>query len=196
MVIIPEEAEAVLPILQTMESPKTHLITYAPPITRQMMHFSEMQFYTVPTLKQPVPTQVIIEIGLLAGRLYFEYDDYADIMAYMGMRVPSSGVSDTVKAHFLASSKKLGWQGRAFCKDVTGFLGEWLAATRTGQDSGQTPMGYVSQGRPLRSDHPFFARVMNEGDSESGSESLSEIGSDQSGSSDEDSDSEFMDVDE
>jgi hypothetical protein len=55
-------------------------------------------------------------------------------------------------------------------------------------------MGYDSQGRPLRSDHLFFAaRDMNEGDrkseSESGSESLPENESDGSGSSDENSDS-------
>ncbi|ODM22449.1 hypothetical protein SI65_00037 [Aspergillus cristatus] len=51
------------------------------------------------------------------------------------------------------------------CTNVTGFPEEWLAATRTGQDFGQRPMGYVSQGRPLRSDHPFFAaRVANDGD--------------------------------
>lgn len=164
------------------------------------MKFSEMRYYTVPTLKQSLPTQVIIEIGLLAGRLYFEYDDYAGIMAYMGMRVPLSGVSDAVKAHVSASSKELGWQGRAFCKNVTGFFEEWLAATRTGQDFGQTPMGYVSQGRPLRNDHPFFARITNNGhgesESESGSESLSEIGSDESGSSNEDNDSDAMEVDD
>jgi len=42
------------------------------------------------------------------------------------------------------------------CTNVTGFPEEWLAATRTGQCFGQTPIGYVSQWRPLRSDHPLL----------------------------------------
>lgn len=63
----PEEAEEVVRILQIMKLPKTHLITYVPPITRQAMHFSGIQFYNVPTLKQPVPTHFITETGLVAG---------------------------------------------------------------------------------------------------------------------------------
>lgn len=77
----------------------------------------------------------------------------------MGMRVPSD-VLDAIKAYVSASRKDFHWQGRAFCKNVTGFLEEWLAATRMGQDFGQTSMGYVSQRRPLRSDHTLLGLRM------------------------------------
>jgi hypothetical protein len=52
LVIIPEEAEILLPIIANNEDAPTHLITYAAPVTRKMLHFGNLDFYAVPSLSQ------------------------------------------------------------------------------------------------------------------------------------------------
>ena len=143
IVIIPEEAEALIPLLRTAAAPSTHLLTYAAPATKRMLHFDRLDYCTVPPLPTlyRLPSWLSFELGILAGRLYFEYDKYHPILQRLQLEPKSMNTSQSVLG---GSSNQLG------------FLQEWLAARRQGQDISHTPMGYVCQRSPLRVDHPFF----------------------------------------
>ncbi|RAL03896.1 uncharacterized protein BO80DRAFT_487696 [Aspergillus ibericus CBS 121593] len=128
IVVIPEEAEALIPILRATAAQATYLITYAAPVTKAMLHFDNLDYYTIPALpsRSLLPVWLSFELGIFAGRLYFEYSEYVRIRE----RVLPESMS---------------------------FLQEWLALRRQGQDISHTPMGYVCQRRTLRKDHPFFS---------------------------------------
>ncbi|KAI3088280.1 hypothetical protein CBS147353_187 [Aspergillus niger] len=144
IVIIPEEVEELIPILRTCAAPSTYLITYAAPVTRRMLHFERLDYYTIPTLcpSDALPSWLSFEVGILAGRLYFGYKEYEGMMEQMQLG------PEWVDANSPASRKLTNYMS---------FLQEWLALRRQGQDISHTPMGYVCQRRPLRADHPFFA---------------------------------------
>ncbi|PYI00078.1 hypothetical protein BO71DRAFT_454866 [Aspergillus ellipticus CBS 707.79] len=138
VVLIPEEAEKLIPILRTSAAPSMHLITYAAPVTRRMLHFNRLNYYTIPPLPvewTPSP-RLTLEIGIFAGRLYFEYAEY-----------------DFIREHLQTSHEPTDHGGLG---NQLAFLQDWLALRRQGQDISHTPMGYVCQDRNLRPDHPFF----------------------------------------
>lgn len=80
LVIIPEEAEALISVLRSSEPPKTYLLTYAAPVTKRMLHFNDLKYYSIPTLPEHVEPSawLMLELGLFSGRLYFEYSEYKD----------------------------------------------------------------------------------------------------------------------
>lgn len=149
IVVIPEEAEELIPVLRSMEdAPCSHLLLYAAPTTKRMLDFDRMDYYAVPRLPtnwRP-PVWLPFELGILAGRLYFDFANYQTIL---------NGL-------YLTSESLASYDHTAVCaiqartKRHLAFLQEWLALRRQGQDVSHTPMGYVCQEWPLRSDHPFF----------------------------------------
>lgn len=161
LVIIPEEAELLIPQLRTIEKPHVHLLLYAAPVTRKMLHFNKLDFYAIPSLPSgwTTPSWLSFELGILSGRLYFDFADYDSILH--GLRCDakskkSLGPSDAVEHD--------GYDADA-AKTTLAFLMEWLSIRRQGQDITHTPMGYVCQGWTLRADHPFFAgRQQDDGD--------------------------------
>ncbi|KAL0254519.1 hypothetical protein SLS55_009995 [Diplodia seriata] len=178
IVVVPEEAELLIPLLRNNANNKkpvtAHLLTYAPAVTRKMVHFSDLTYYAMPPLPRgwKAPDWLRVELGLFAGRLYFEYDEYAGIMRYLGIivddqsedgthddRLLSDGeMSDSVVVKKKASTTIT----TPFTNRPLTFVREWLASRRKGQDFSHTPMGFVCQGRPLAADHPFFAAVVGE----------------------------------
>ena len=148
IIIIPEEAEALIPVLRNISPPKTFLLTYAAPVTKRMLHFNDLKYYSVPTLPEHVepPSWLILELGIFSGRLYFDYAEYENILNHL--QLEDGGEDRERSVQFLS------------------FLQEWLAAVRKGQDFGHTPMGFICEGRPLRADHPFFTKVMEVGSSD------------------------------
>lgn len=154
MVIIPEEAELLIPQLRAKEKLRVHLLLYAAPVTRKMLHFNKLNFYATPSLPPgwKAPSWLSFELGILSGRLYFDFADYEFILH--GLRcdadskeyIDLSGAVDHEKFDFDAA------------KSTLAFLMEWLSIRRQGQDITHTPMGYVCQGWTLRGEHPFFAR--------------------------------------
>jgi hypothetical protein len=50
VVIIPEEAEALIPVMRGHSSPDTHLIMYSVPWTKAMLHFNSRNYYALPSL--------------------------------------------------------------------------------------------------------------------------------------------------
>lgn len=91
VVVIPEEAEYLIPLLRDragdVDKPATYLLTYASPITRRMMAFDNLQFYTIPRLPDNwnPPKQLVTELGLFAGRLYFEWSEYPLVCKLLGI---------------------------------------------------------------------------------------------------------------
>lgn len=179
LIIIPEEAELLIPLLRVVETPVTHLLIYAAPVTRKMLHFNGLEYYAVPSLPKgwKAPRWLTIELGIFAGRLYFEFEEYDDLCRFLGLQEVAAKPAETTD-HDIASDELHGaaegttddatneaglatkaHRPQSFTKKPLTFLQEWLAVRRKGQDFVHTPMGHVCQGKPLTANHPFFARV-------------------------------------
>jgi hypothetical protein len=52
-----------------------------------MLHFNNLDYCAIPALPKELkaPMWLTVELGFLAGRLYFEFDEYEAIMALLGM---------------------------------------------------------------------------------------------------------------
>lgn len=146
--LIPEEAELLVPRIHSAIASKTHLLTYAAPMTRKMLHFNDLTYYAIPALPTgwTAPIWLKIELGLLADRLYFAFEEYKPLLRYF---VLDNAANDAPAMNRLAV---------AFGINGLGFLTEWLAIRRKGQDFTHTPMGFVCQGKKLEENHPFFAK--------------------------------------
>jgi hypothetical protein len=190
LIVIPEEAEHLIEVIRRLRKPAANLIVYAAPVTKSMLDFNRLMFYSLPRLKpgQEVPGSLIIELGILAGRLYFEFSEYADISRYLCQPMPCPNGEDEGEAS--VASENVHSDSQTFTDSPIGFLEEWFSMTRKGQDFGHTPMGYLCQGRPLWKDHPFFTirpAVKIEGD-ESVTSSSSEENTDNHDTSESDDD--------
>lgn len=155
--IIPEEAELLIPILQLAgRTTHTHLITYAAPVTKNMTHFNSLKYFTIPSLPKDYkfPKWFCLELGLFAGRLYISYDECLEVAEYLKAMGRNSDAEN-------ASSPELSKDSPVFIfsKNPIGFLLEWLALRRHVQDILQTPMGYVCKGSRLNPGHPFFKKA-------------------------------------
>ncbi|KAH8810980.1 hypothetical protein F5884DRAFT_897492 [Xylogone sp. PMI_703] len=144
LIVNPEEVEHLIPLICTAKQPTTHLLTYAAAVTRKMLHFNKLDYFAIPNLPQgwEAPKWLTVELGLFAGRLYFEYNEYSDICLYLGSQEEGGATS-----------------GQSFTSKPLTFLQEWLSLKRKGQDFVHTPMGYVCQAKSLTVNHPFFHRV-------------------------------------
>ncbi|GKT51436.1 uncharacterized protein ColSpa_11617 [Colletotrichum spaethianum] len=168
LIIVPEEAEALLSIVQDPNFTRaTHLIVYSAPVTRKMLRFSDLNYYSIPTLTPAwrAPAWLKIELGLYAGRLYFEWSEYDQLCDFLGIdqSLPlqeyleegsESDSADTQNSSEVKSAT-VGLTARPLS-----FVQEWLAARRRGQDFASTPIGFIAQGKPLQESHPFFRQAM------------------------------------
>jgi hypothetical protein len=187
LIIVPEEAELVSPLIRDTKNTPTHLLTYAAPVTRTMLHFNNLTYYAVPSLPigWTLPTWLIIELGIFAGRLYFEFKEYADLRHYLCFRDEKDDIKlpGEISNEIVSYNESYGLDGAAdeeadeeetldttpryaqsFTAQPLTFLQKWLAVKRKGQDFTQTPMGYVCQGKPLTADHAFFSETKTEPD--------------------------------
>lgn len=169
VIVIPEEAESLIPIMREAITPShTHLVVYSAPITRKMLHFSDLDHYSIPPLPEDwkAPIWLKVQLGLFAGRLYFEWDEYSHICHFLGVdekHVVPDEVDDTSEPETGEEEPKQAVarapaQGTLTNKPLT-FMQEWLAIRRRGQDFVHTPMGFLTQGKTLHEDHPFFRRA-------------------------------------
>ncbi|KAJ4350053.1 uncharacterized protein N0V89_008674 [Didymosphaeria variabile] len=151
LIISPEEADALLPSLrQRCHSggpSRAHLVVYSAPVTRRMLHFNNLNYHVTPPLppNAKVPQWLKIELGIFAGRLYFEWPEYKDLISYLGVKTDIG--EDDCLGEFSQNT---------FVQKPLTFLHDWLAALRKGQDFEHTPMGFITTGKPLSADHPFF----------------------------------------
>lgn len=180
--IIPEEVELVVPLIREVKETFTHLLTYAAPVTRKMLHFNSLGYYAIPAMPTGwgPPTWLTIELGIIAGRLYFDFEEYGDLRKYLGFREqvanPREKLEDTAHSNELQRADREAddtaheddrqaseREGLSFTSKPLAFLQDWLAVRRKGQDFKHTPMGYICQDKHLTADHPFYARVENDG---------------------------------
>jgi hypothetical protein len=175
IVIMPEEAEALIPIMRDPNSNvPTHLLVYSAPITRKMLQFNDLTFHSIPPLPSgwKAPCWLQIELGIYAGRLYFEWSEYEDMCALIGIQeraveddqmIPEEITDVPMDGEPIAkvkpeSHKQLQDECKLAQNPLT-FLQEWLAVRRRGQDFAHSPMGFVSQGKRLQGDHIFFKQA-------------------------------------
>jgi hypothetical protein len=91
LLVSPEEANHLIPIMQEQQAlhdgGSVHLIVYAAPVTRRMLHFNQLDYYAMPTLPADfqAPVWLRVEMGLFAGRLYLEWDEYYQLLEYLGL---------------------------------------------------------------------------------------------------------------
>lgn len=177
VIVIPEEAEKLLRLLRGVENSPTHLLAYAAPVTRKMLHFNNFTYYSVPPLPKDweAPIWFRIELGIFAGRLYFPYLEYPYLLQYLGIKTNDLELEGKVEGpgpeacSADATHKEAGIYAtrpdiKAFSRKPLSFLQEWLSIRRKGQDFAHTPMGFVCQGKPLLASHPFFTRPETDGE--------------------------------
>ncbi len=148
LIIISEEAELLIPIIRAEKRPNVHLIAYAAPVTKAMLHFNGLSYYVLPRLPpgSVVPDWFSIELGIFAGRLYINFAECAPLKKYLKLTERTDE----------AAPEKSSEQTFIFTKDPIGLLLEWLTLRRKGQDIMHTPMGSICHGRPLYESHTFF----------------------------------------
>ncbi|KOC12555.1 hypothetical protein AFLA70_215g002382 [Aspergillus flavus AF70] len=150
LVIILEEAEEVIPIIRTMQSSSVHLIMYAAPFTKRMLQFDRLDYCALPSLPKgwSPPPWLPFELGILAGRLYFNFSDYEFLLEQLRLdsEKPITNVNPAGASTAVACDN-------SFVRSQLNFLQDWLTLRRQGQDISHIPMGYVCQGSRLRRDH-------------------------------------------
>ncbi|KAF5564196.1 hypothetical protein FPHYL_4816 [Fusarium phyllophilum] len=157
LIIIPEEAELLLPILRRIHTPPAFLLTYTSPCTRSLLEVGYLAYYPVPTPKKElvIPSWLSIEIGLMAGRLYLPYDEYTQLQRCLEIdeRAEPAVMMGNVqrsRKHILPNFGVLNPQS------LSKFLTEWIPHRSRSSDIMHTPMGYLIQNRDLPNNHPFF----------------------------------------
>ncbi|KAF5529463.1 hypothetical protein FNAPI_13867 [Fusarium napiforme] len=157
LIVIPEEAELLLPILRRIHTPTTFLLTYTSSHTRSLLEVGYLAYYPVPTPKKElaIPFWLSIEIGLMAGRLYLPYDEYTQLRSCLQVdeMAEPSVMTDNVhrsRKHVLPNFGALNPQL------LSKFLTEWIPYRSRSSDIMHNPMGYLLQNRDLPTNHPFF----------------------------------------
>ena len=114
-----------------------------------MRPFNELTYYAIPSLPTTwvAPNWLKIELGIFSGRLYFDFDEYQTMSRYVGLVDLTQDEEDST----LDRTSNVPLTAKP-----TAFLQEWLTVRRKGQDFTHTPMGYLCNGKPLLSTHPFF----------------------------------------
>ena len=162
LIVSDYEADAVLPIVRDRKPSCTHLITYAAAVNKTMVIFDTLTFYTVPSLPSSwcAPAWLVRDLGIFAGRLYFNYDNqYRGVCESLGLPPPPASESTSEGSPLTAKDL---WQEMPFAEAPLEkeepepfsnvplvFMQEWLAIRRKGQDFSQTMMGELCRGRRL-----------------------------------------------
>lgn len=160
LIISDFEADAVLPLIRNRKPPFVYLIAYAAPVTRAMLVFDTLRLYTVPEL--PVswraPTWLVRDLGIFAGRLYFDFDEQSRaVYQALGLPPPASTIENgPIELTALDLWNELPFgdlqpevEEGPFSKNPLLFMQEWLAIRRKGQDFSQSMIGELIRGRRL-----------------------------------------------
>ena len=171
LIISPWEAEQLLPLIRDCQSACTHLVVYSAPVTRKMLHFDDLHYYSVPALppKWRAPSWLVHDLGIFSGRLYFRFEEYDSLCDYLGL-CSRPGAAAFLKDGQARESLEFEEDGAKtddsssdpetrrdpFTDRPLMFMQEWLTIRRKGQDFALTPMGYICQGKRLAEDGSFL----------------------------------------
>ncbi|KAM0493507.1 hypothetical protein ACHAP8_009137 [Fusarium lateritium] len=188
LIVIPEEAELLLTTLRDSPKGSASLLTYAAPVTKTMWRFNTLDYFTIPTQDdRPLfPPWLAIEIGVLAGRLYFSYNEYEHLVSWLGLsqnELPGP-MPDTSPLETRRVTRGL------FVNRPLKFLLEWLTYRRQTQDIMHTPMGFLCQGKKLEPGRSFFSIATSSKKEHETRRAIEErvVGQLDAGASDDDSD--------
>ncbi|KAL6717793.1 hypothetical protein ACLMJK_003878 [Lecanora helva] len=158
LIISDYEANAVLPVARDQRRGFTSLIAYTAPITKAMLIFDTLKFYSVPSLPETwrPPGWLVRDLGIFAGRLYFDFKEQGHALyRAFGLPPPASTLPSTLTEtdlwHELPfdDAPAVQNQSQPFSPSPLLFMQEWLAIRRKGQDFSQTMMGELCRGRRL-----------------------------------------------
>jgi hypothetical protein len=178
LLISPEEAELIMSDIRGQETVQVHLLTYAAPVTRKMLHFNDLKYYATPSLPRDyrVPTWLQIEVGFFSGRLYFEWHEYEGILEFLGLRNAAAAAvkeqspdSKAANVGDVTTASKMSHE--TFTAKPLLFLQDWISERRKIQDWSSSPMGFIVAGKKLHSHHPFFSSAAG-GASEEGQKAV------------------------
>ncbi|KAL8690761.1 MAG: hypothetical protein Q9218_003865 [Villophora microphyllina] len=150
LIISDYETNALIPLIRDASPPVVHLISYAAPITKSMVIFDSLNFFTIPSLQHDwqAPSWLVRDLGIFAGRTYFDYDNqYSAVCEVLGLPQPLSRAADLDKE--MPFPVDDGGPTEPFSPSPLLFMQDWLAVRRKGQDFSQTMMGELCQGRRL-----------------------------------------------
>lgn len=149
LIVSDYEADALLPLLRDSPRPIVHLLSYAAPVTRSIIIFDNLDFFTVPKLPDDwcAPKWLVRDLGIFAGRTYFDYDkQYFAVCEALGLPLPESRSTDLDREMPFPKGDAL---LKPFSPSPLLFMQEWIAVRLKGQDFSETMMGEVCQGRRL-----------------------------------------------
>src|SRR5438045_630615 len=106
-----------------------------------MLHFNNLRYYVTPPLLDywEHPTWLTIELGIFAGRLYFEYKEYDDLCRSLGLHTTKLSTnmdenptqSEPSKCEIEdVDTSSAALQSLSFCSKPLTFLQKWLAMKR------------------------------------------------------------------
>jgi hypothetical protein len=100
-----------------------------------MVPFNELRYYSFPPIPAHTafPTWLKVELGILAGRLYTDYEEWKLTDDYIRRSQAGKLTSPA-------------------------FLLEWVGVRCRAHDVLHTPIGYICLGRAATESHPFFVR--------------------------------------
>lgn len=138
-------------MLRDQRKPLVWLLCYSAAVTRSMQIFNSLAYYTIPswTNGRLFPNWLSIEIGIVAGRLWFNYSEYKHLLSWLGITSDEA----EVETSNVTTSTSCGLS----IKNSLNFLREWLTYRRQTLDILHTPMGFVCQRRILHKSHSFFS---------------------------------------
>ncbi|KAL8820652.1 MAG: hypothetical protein Q9223_001174 [Gallowayella weberi] len=153
LIISDHEANALIPLLRhtSPAAAATHLLTYAAPITKPMVQtFDTLTIFSIPPLPRNwrAPAWLIRDLGIFAGRTYFDPDTQSSAVHEALGLSPLAGPSSSSRTADLDrgmpfSTNEDGAEDKAFSPSPLRFLQEWLGVRRKGRDFEQSLMGEV-----------------------------------------------------
>lgn len=120
-----------------------------------MVSFNQLRFYTLPRLpfEHTFPEWFRMELGILAGRLYFDKAEWVPMARYLRS---SSAVSDNQFEDDAELQPVDKISPATFADDPAPYLLEWVTLRRKTRDVLHTPVGYICTGRTLENGHPLW----------------------------------------
>ncbi|KAF5250791.1 hypothetical protein FANTH_4063 [Fusarium anthophilum] len=157
LVVIPEEAELLLPILRRIRTPTTFLLTYTSPFTKSLLEVGTLAYFPIPTPEKElvIPSWLSIEIGIMAGRLYLPYDQYTQLRSCLNVDKTAETLATMDDAH-RSMKHILPNFGILNPQSLSKFLSEWISYRSQSSDITHTAMGYLIGNQDLPDNHPFF----------------------------------------
>jgi hypothetical protein len=159
VLLSPFEANALID--QVRESPFVTLHVYAPRTSRNMRSFEDLRSFMIPhrEFAQDIPSNIINELNLFAGQLYFASKAaYAETCEMLGLylkdppedvELPPDAIDATCFVRGQSARQTLGIQQAQFNDNPVAFLRKFMELRRKGQGFLSTHLGQMLHSREI-----------------------------------------------